>query len=171
MRGVAIIGEFYDLAACDVAVVESEADEGSHFLPALSASGTRVDGERAKTAVGDDFEDVAVTAHEDFRLHKVESRLDARGVTPWIAANVGHHHLHALGGEDLGLLESTTQVLSIGIAINCAYLWSYRRNHVDERFVADVARVPNLIAVGKMLGIPVIPVAVSVAYDSDGLHL
>ena len=76
----------------------------------------------------------------------------------------------SLDGENFGLLEATAQVLSVGIAPHRSHLRPYGLYHIDERFVANVASVPNLVAVGKMLSIPVIPVAVSVAYDSNCLH-
>ena len=50
----------------DVAIVERQGHERAHYLPALNASGTRVDNEAAQRTVGHHLEDVAVTAHEQF---------------------------------------------------------------------------------------------------------
>ena len=137
----------------------------------LPACCSRVDGEHSEAAVGDDLEDVAVSAHEDLGLHQFQSRLDAWRIPSRIAANVGHHHLHPLGSEDLGFLETPPEVLPIGIAPHGSHLWSYRLNLFDESHVAYIAGMPNLVAAIEVLCIAVVPVAVSVAYDAYGLHL
>ena len=161
---VAVVGEFYHLAACDVAAVEGESDEGAHLLPSLLAGGTRIDGEQTQTAVRDDLEDVTVSAHEDFGLRQFQSRLDARRVSPWVSANVCHDHLYPFHSEYLGLLVESSQFGPINVAIHCSNLGPNGLQHRHERGVANVACMPYLVAVGKMLGIPVVPVAMSVAY-------
>ena len=50
----------------DVATVEGEGDEGTHALPALATGGAGIDDQHAQRSVGDDLEDVAMAANEDF---------------------------------------------------------------------------------------------------------
>lgn len=168
---VAVVGELYHLAAGNVAGIESEAYESANLLPTLTAGSTWIDGEDAQAAIGNHLENMAVTANEYFGLDKVQSRLDARRIAARIAADVSHHHLHALNRKNLGLLETTTQVLTVGIAPHGPHLGTYRLNHVDESLVTNISSMPNLVTVGKMLGVTGIPVAMCVAYDTNCFHL
>ena len=79
-----------------------------------------------------------------------------------IAANVSEHHFHAIGSEDFHRFESAAQVGAIDIAIHGAHHWRNLLESVDNRFVANVASMPNFVAVLEILGITVIPIGMSV---------
>ena len=111
--------EFYHLATRNHACIERERDERAHLLPTLRASSTGIDGEHRIIAIGNHFKNVAMAAHQNFRVRDSEALLDAWRISPRVAANVRHHHLHALHLKDFGLLESAAQILSVGIAPHC----------------------------------------------------
>ena len=158
---LAVIGQLNHLAAGDVAGIECEFDECAHPLPPLASGGSGIDGEHAQLAVGDDLEDVAMSAHKEFGLRELQTGADARSIAARIAADVGHDHLHALGLENLGFLEAAAEQGTVGITIDRAQHRHEMAESVGHLLVANVARMPNLVAVAEVNGISVVPVTSS----------
>ena len=128
--------KFYHLATRNHACIECERDECAHLLPTLRACRARIDGEHRIIAVGDHFQNVTMAAHQNLRVRDSEALLDAGRISPRIAANVRHHHLHALHLKDFGLLESAAQILSVGIAPHCTKHRHKGSQSVDHLLVA-----------------------------------
>jgi len=79
---------------------------------------------------------------------------------------MGHPDVHSLDIElhDLGTTPSHLAV------VNIAAYRSYDRSDiaetVDYRDIADIARMPYLVASGEMDGIPVVPAGMGIAKNS-----
>ena len=118
--------------------------------------------QQSELAVGHYLEYVRMSIHKELRSREVESCANAGRIFSGIAANVCEYHFHAIGSEDFHRFESAAQVGAIDIAIHGAHHWRNLLESVDNRFVANVASMPNFVAVLEILGIAVIPIGMSV---------
>ena len=94
----------------------------------------------------------------------------ARGIFAWIAADVRHHHLHAVGGENLNGIECTPSLGTVDIDVDSTHHRRHFAKALDDGHVANVAGVPNLVTVGKMLGVAVVPQRVGVRQYAYSFH-
>ena len=67
-------------------------------------------------------------------------------------------NFHALGLKNLHWLERDAQVAAVGVAIDGSDHRGYGFEAVEHFLVAYVAGMPYLVAVGKILGITVVPI-------------
>lgn len=94
---------------------------------------------------------------------------DNRRIFSGITANVSHHHIALLDLETQHFTEAQPQFLSVNVSAHRAHRAMLGKT-VNYQWAANVAGVPNFIAVGKMQHIPVVPAAVCVGEDSNAFH-
>ena len=123
----------------------------------MGAGGSGVDVEQVEFAVVDYLEYMAVAGHHQSRAFLGKHAAYARGIASGIAADVGHEHfdVFALEGEEFGTTPAHHS--GVDVATDSAETRADGEQTAIGVFVADVAGVLYLVAVGEMDGEAVIP--------------
>ncbi len=135
-------------------------------MPSLEAGGSGVDVEEAYLTVVLDLEDMAVTTDEEVGRTVDELGIDGTVVMPGVASDVGEQDLGLFTAEAEELGEHATQLSAVAVAYDCSQ-GTKGSEAVGDLGGADVACVPYLIALCKVLYIAVIPIGVGVAEEAD----
>lgn len=152
-----LFAEFDDFKTADAAVVDGEADECADFLPSVIAGSAGIDMEQTELAVRHDFKDVGVAA--DHYVDSVGGKevFDSGGIFPGIAGYVGEPYPQTLDFENFRFTASAAHVAVVDIAAHGTH---HRRSVLkpsDNVDVADIAGMPDFVAVLEMDGIAVVP--------------
>ena len=149
--------------------IDGEADQGADTMPALKTGGTGVDVEEMQLLVVLHLEDMAVATDEEGGRIGEELTGDAAVVASGIASDVGHQDRGSLAGPTEFLREHEAQVATIAVADH-----STQRTEGGEAVgnfgAADVAGVPDFVALGEVLQVLVVPIGVGVAQEADSFH-
>ena len=161
--------ELDDLEVADVVAVDDEAHQGAHLLPALQSGCSRVDVKQAQRGVVLHLEDVRVSANEELGRRGHQASHHAAVVTAGVAADVLHHDVDALAAKANLLGKHAAQVAAVDVAIHGRERMepAEAQGHLGG---ADVAGMPNLVDVGKVEGITLVPEAVGVGEQADARH-
>lgn len=163
-----LFGVFEDFGVGGVGVVDGEADKGGDFVEALLSGGAGVDVQQAVFLVVYHLEDVAVAADEDVGPRQLDLSAQGRRIVPRPAADVHHQHTGALAFEEIDLRQAEVQVEAVAVAPHGAD--GFELAQLVQYSVADVASVPQLVAVleeGEDLRCQC---AVSVGENTNALH-
>ena len=155
------VAQFDDFKVFDFGAVDGEADEGADLVKAGLPGGTGVDVQAADGFVVHDLEKMGVAGNEKPWGMGVHGATDGGVVFAGVAANVLDEDIDALTGEAVFLGETVAQVAAVDVAID----GTEGRNggeFVGDFHGADVASVPDFIALGKILLKFCIPMAVGV---------
>jgi hypothetical protein len=82
---------------------------------------------------------------------------NTNGISAGIAADVGHPHFYAFDFKLFDLVAASANIAVVDVS---GYGSNYRRNLLkagDDADVAHITCVPNLVAVGKVDGVAVVP--------------
>ena len=111
-----------------------------------------------------------MAAHEQFGPRQFQALTYARGILAWVAADMSHHHLDTLDLKDFHLLEASAQARPVHVAAHGTEHGGDGLQPVGQVVAADIASVPYLITVGKVLGIAVVPPRMRVTDDAYFFH-
>lgn len=154
--------ELDDFESGDSSAVDCQTDESALFLPTVVAGGSGVDVEESELMVGHDFKDVGVTADHEIDAIVEQLTFDSRRVASRIACNVGQPDADTVDFKTFGLSTATTHVAVVDVAPDGANRRDYLFESADDVNVADIAGVPNFVAVFEMDRVAVVPTRVGV---------
>ena len=132
----------------------------------MVAGGARIYVQTVELIVVHHFENVAVTAHKQAGAGIAQHLRHPRGVTSRIAAHMSHEHTRALGLKLLDKWKIAAALAGVDIAVDSPYHRAHLLETADDVDAADVAGVPDFVAVGEMVGKPFVP-AGCLLYTSD----
>ena len=161
--------QFYYLQILDSATVYLEAYQSLHQVETVAARRPGVDVQQAERAVVFHLQDVRVAADEQpGRL--LEDVGHHRAVVPArVAADVRHPHVHLFAAEAVVAGEKLADVLPVDVAPHAAHGLE-RLQTVHHVHRPPIARVPHLIACGKMPEYPFVEQTVRVRKQSYAFH-
>lgn len=161
--------QLYDFQIFNLLAVDDKPHQCAHLMEAVPACRTRVDVQASDSRVVHHFQQMRVTRNEEPRRMRINLATDAGIVFAGIAPNVLHQHIHLLTLPPIGLRESDTDIAAVDVAIHRTQ-WSDFCQSVSHFHDADVARVPNFIAVLEMLCIAFVPTAMRVRKQPYASH-
>ena len=138
-------------------------------MESMYACGAGVDVEDIEARVVHDLEDVGVPADEEGGRGCSECTANGCVVVAGVASDVLDEHVGSLNGEAVYLGVAQAYVSPIDVApYGTERAESLEPLGYLER--TDVARVPHLIALGKVPCVAFVPMAVGVGEEADALH-
>ena len=148
---------FYHFQIAYVAPIDFEAQQCAHLMETIDAGGSGIHGQHLQCVVVLHFQYVRMSADKQVWLVGQNFAIGLRAVTSGIAADVGHEHfdVFALEGEEFGTTPAHHS--GVDVATDSAETRADGEQTAIGVFVADVAGVPYLVAVGEMDGEAVIP--------------
>ena len=162
------LGEVEDFEAGGCGV-EVKTDESGDAVEARATGGTGVDVEEVVVVVVHDFEDVAVAADKDVGTRQSEGALQGWRIVAGPAADVHHEYAEAFDFEEELLFEFIMKGEAVAVAPDGTD--GFPGAELVEDAWADVAGVPEFVAVAEE-GVDLRgDVAVGVAKDSDAFHV
>lgn len=162
--------EVDDIGADRPAVVQNEAYTRLLLVEALSPGGARVQEEHFAESLNPfDAENVAVSAHEHVR--RVGRELPPHLPLPRAraAGDVGHPQVHALHREPLMLGRPVANIPAVDVTVNGGDR-RHRFKGVDDRQIANVSRVENVVAPLHLVEKVGMEKAVRVRQNAEGGH-
>lgn len=114
-------------------------------MESLSTAGTGVDVQKSIFRARHDFEDMRVPTDKEIGWVGLQKRTYTFGVPTRVAADMDHHYFHTGAGKALDFRIATAKLWPIDVAPDSAKRVCFLKalGHLE---VADVSRVPNLVA-------------------------
>lgn len=150
------VTKFDDFEVAEVPLVSREANKGADLMPALNTGGTRVDVEEVELLVVLHLKDMAVPTDEELGWTGVELVADAPIVATRVTADVGHQHVGPFARPVQQLGEHATEVAAIAVP-DYGSQGTEGGETVGELDTTDVASVPDLVTLCKILQVLIIP--------------
>lgn len=187
------ISQCDDLYVFHRGAVDGHAHESSLHVPTLLACCTWVDVEESEKRVTLNFEDVTVAADEELWRVGVDLALDAAVVLARVTTDVLHEYIDIFTLEAQHLGEHATEVAAVAVAADGADDAAALRRALGKLLIriatstrlrinsgslqtfdglhgANIACMPNLVALLEVRQEFIVPIAVCVADDSYACH-
>lgn len=163
------VGQFDDFEVLDFAPVDDESYQRSFLVESVQPGGTGVDVQTFQCFVIEHFQDVRVARDEELGRVYVDLRYHLAGIFAGVSADVCNPHVDSFDGKPLVLWVAQAQLVAVDIAIDRPEGFQ-RLEPVGQLYRADVARVPNLVALGKIFLVAVVPPGVGVGQQTYLYH-
>lgn len=161
--------QLYDFQIFNLLAVDDKPHQCAHLVEAIPAGRPRVNVQASNGGVVHHLQQMRVARNEEPRRMRINLAADAGIVLAGIAPNVLHQHIHLLTLPPIGFRESDANIAAVYVAIHRTQ-WSDFCQSVSHFHGADVARVPNFIAVLEMLCIAFVPTAMRVRKQPYASH-
>lgn len=132
--------------------VNVDFDQSALRLPAGMAGGAGIDVKAVETVVVHDLENMTVAADKYPRSGFVNHLGYPGLISPGIAADVCHEHIHILHSKLLNQREIAATFSGVDVAVDSAHDWADLFEAPDYIHASYVARMPYLVAVGEIGG-------------------
>lgn len=130
-------------------------------MESVQPGGSGIDVEAFQGFVVEHLQYVRVARDEEFGRMNVNLGYHLAGIFAGVSADVGHPHVHPLDGKPLVLRVAQAQFVTVDVAIDGPEGFQ-GLEAVGQLDRADVARVPNLVALGKIFRVTVVPPGVGI---------
>ncbi len=158
--------KFDDLGLQDQSALQPEAQHGAHLMESLPAGGARIQVESTPGGVLLDHEQVGVPTDEQIRPVRIQSAPNSFGIAAGPSSDVRHPNAAAAALKMLVFGKITSQQLVVNVAVD-DHEWSHFCQGIGNADMPDVPRMPDFIALRKVMQDPVIDVTMGVADESD----
>lgn len=150
-----------DFQVVHLFIVDSEAYERSLLVESALSCRARIDVQAAERRVVLHLEDMRVPGNKEGGLRSKQFRAYFWIITPRIAADVRHHHLHAFYLEMRYLGEHHPDFLPVDVSIDGAEGF-HCRELFGQYDGTNVARVPNFIACTEIFRVLFVPITMGI---------
>lgn len=161
--------KFDDLKILGDALIDGETDEGPHDLCPISACRTGIDIKGIKSGIVLDHEDVRVTGDKDLGSLCPQAGRDAERILTGTSDDVTNEYFRTLDLENLLGRALSSQHSPINVAVDGTHR-TYLTETLKDREVADISGMPDLITLGKVVCVSIVPSPVGVGEHAYTFH-